>query len=59
MDNKISSYDEIWTNVIEKSIRLYMQQLDDTFKEEAKFSVCDLGNYKLQLKKYTSESVNG
>lgn len=51
MNNKISSYDEIWTNVIEKSIRLCVQQLDETFKKESKFSVCDLDDYKLQLRK--------
>lgn len=51
MDNSISSYDKIWTNVIEKSIMLCERQLEATFREESKCSICDLDDYKLKLKK--------
>lgn len=51
MNNKILPYDEVWEKVIKRSIRLCEKQLDTTFKDESKFSVCNLNDYKLQLKK--------
>lgn len=51
MNDNILPYDEVWEKVIIRSIRLCEKQLDKKFKDESKFSVCDLSDYKSQLKK--------
>lgn len=55
MDKKKSGFDYIWDSTIKKTIAFCYQEMDESFREQAKVSQCDYLQYKLCLRKLYHE----